>query len=98
MEGVAFALLSAWSGSTKGTRSQRLRLIGGAARSTVWPSIIAAVFGCPVDAIQDSKVRSQFTGLTFTLSWDLGVLDDIILDNPGTPSQEPHCSPPKSGV
>ncbi|KAH8971233.1 hypothetical protein BDL97_02G130800 [Sphagnum fallax] len=61
MEGVAFALRSSCDALAGGelhdsdTRCAPLRLVGGGARSPVWPSIMAGVFGQTVEVLMDPQ-------------------------------------------
>lgn len=59
MEGVAFGLLSAQEGMATDTKlgSDRppLRMVGGGARSPVWPVILANVFNQCVEVLADSQ-------------------------------------------
>ncbi|OAE23854.1 hypothetical protein AXG93_369s1480 [Marchantia polymorpha subsp. ruderalis] len=59
MEGVAFAMRSArdamFADQLPEDLSRPLYLVGGGARSPVWPAIMAAVFGQTVDVLEDAQ-------------------------------------------
>ncbi|MCO5602548.1 hypothetical protein L7F22_056681 [Adiantum nelumboides] len=55
MEGVSFALLTAREAMTSSSEPGPLRLVGGGARSPLWPVILANVFGKTVDVLEDAQ-------------------------------------------
>jgi len=58
MEGVAFAMRSSRDALACGqslSTGAPLRLVGGGARSPVWPAIIAGVFGQTVEVLSDAQ-------------------------------------------
>lgn len=59
MEGVAFAMRSSRDalngGSAPSSGVTPLRLVGGGARSPVWPAIFSGVFGQTVEVLSDAQ-------------------------------------------
>ncbi|KAG6552627.1 hypothetical protein Mapa_005827 [Marchantia paleacea] len=95
MEGVALAMRSArdamFADPLPEDISRPLYLVGGGARSPVWPAIMAAVFGQTVDVLEDAQevgVKGAALLAGQWLGWECGHENWVQVNNSFIPSTE----------
>jgi xylulokinase len=92
MEGIAFELRSALERiGQAGLEIAELRMVGGAAKSNIWPAIVADVTGVPVvlPAVRDAASQ----GAALLASFGVDLLPDLETAGPAALGQVSHLEP-----